>query len=65
MAKLKILMDAPTDIQRVFINSRCNGATYYGDYLPQHKRVWPRGTFLQRRLAELKKQNVKLTESEK
>ena len=43
-----------TEIQRVFLNSRINGAKYDGDRLPVHPRLWPRRTFLQRRLAEIR-----------
>jgi hypothetical protein len=43
-----------TQMQLVFLNSRINGATYDGDRLPVHPRVWPRRTFLQRRLAEIR-----------
>jgi hypothetical protein len=43
-----------TKIQLVFLNSRINGANYDGDRLPVHPRLWPRRTFLQRRLAEIR-----------
>jgi hypothetical protein len=43
-----------TDMQRVFINSRATGAHYDGEQLPLHRYVRPRGTFLQRRLAEIR-----------
>jgi hypothetical protein len=43
-----------TVMQRVFLNSRINGAQYDGDRLPVHPRLWPRRTFLQRRLAEIR-----------
>jgi hypothetical protein len=43
-----------TKMQLVFLNSRINGAKYDGDTLPVHPRLWPRRTFLQRRLAEIR-----------
>ena len=30
-----------TEIQRVFLNSRVNGAKYYGDTLPAYPWLWP------------------------
>ena len=43
-----------TPLQLVFLNSRINGAKYDGDALPVQPWSWPRRTFLQRRLAELR-----------
>jgi hypothetical protein len=43
-----------TQMQLVFLNSRINGAKYDGDALPVYPRLWPRRTFLQRRLAEIR-----------
>jgi hypothetical protein len=57
----KIGVDEPyTEIQRVFLNSRVNGARYEGEYLPEHRRDWPRKTFLQRRLAALRAADLDL-----
>jgi hypothetical protein len=42
--------------QLVFNQSRVNGAEYFGDQLPCNSWDWPKNTFLQRRLSELKKQ---------
>jgi hypothetical protein len=36
--------------QRVFAQSRVNGAVYDGDELPGYKWNWPKNTYLQRRL---------------
>jgi hypothetical protein len=41
--------------QLVFTQSKVNGAAYFGDRLPTHSWDWPKDTFLQRRLNELKK----------
>ena len=55
MGEKKIDVKEPyTEIQRVFLNSRINGAKYEGDTLPVYPRRWPRRTFLQRRLAEIR-----------
>lgn len=42
-----------TPMQLIFLNSRVNGARYDGESLPVQRRLWPRSTFLRRRLAEL------------
>jgi hypothetical protein len=42
--------------QLVFNQSRVNGAEYFGDQLPCNSWDWPKNTFLQKRLSELKKQ---------
>jgi hypothetical protein len=42
--------------QLVFNQSRVNGAEYFGEQLPCNSWDWPKNTFLQRRLSELKKQ---------
>ena len=39
----------------VFNQSRVNGAEYFGDLLPNNSWEWPKNTFLQRRLSELKR----------
>jgi hypothetical protein len=41
--------------EMVFNQSRVNGAEYFGDRLPCNSWDWPKNTFLQRRLNELKK----------
>lgn len=40
----------------IFTQSRVNGAPYRGEYLPAHSWIWPRGTFLQRRLRSVRAQ---------
>lgn len=42
---------------RVFGNSRVNGASYDGESLPVYPWSWPRGTYLQRRLREVRSEN--------
>ena len=44
--------------QLVFNQSKVNGAEYFGDRLPNHSWDWPKGTFLQKRLNELKRRRV-------
>lgn len=46
----KIEASTLTYWQRIFVQARVNGGTYTGDTLPLHRRVWPRDTYLQRRL---------------
>jgi hypothetical protein len=41
--------------QLVFNQSKVNGAEYFGDRLPSNSWDWPKDTFLQKRLSELKK----------
>ena len=47
--------------QLVFNQSRVNGAEYYGERLPINSWDWPKNTFLQKRLNELKKSRPDLT----
>jgi hypothetical protein len=44
--------------QLVFDQSKVNGAEYFGDRLPSNSWQWPKDTFLQKRLNELKKQRL-------
>jgi hypothetical protein len=44
--------------QLVFNQSRVNGAEYFGDRLPNNSWDWPKDTFLQKRLSELKKRRT-------
>jgi hypothetical protein len=41
--------------QLVFNQSKANGAEYFGDRLPSNSWDWPKDTFLQKRLGELRK----------
>jgi hypothetical protein len=47
---LKINTQKPSLWQRVFLQSKVNGAVYCGDQLPGMPWSWPTGTYLQRRL---------------
>lgn len=44
--------------QLVFNQSKVNGAEYFGERLPNNSWDWPKDTFLQKRLNELKRQRV-------
>jgi len=46
-----------TDWQRVFLQSKVNGAAYNGDALERHKWDWPKGTYFQRRFYRIKHLN--------
>jgi hypothetical protein len=48
--------------QLVFNQSKVNGAEYFGDRLPSHSWHWPKDTFLQRRLDELKKRRPRIAQ---
>lgn len=48
----------------IFNQSRVNGAPYRGEYLPAHSWIWPRGTFLQRRLRSVRAQESANVSSE-
>ena len=48
-----LISDNPKSILRVFENSRIYGAPYQEP--AQHRRIWPVGTWLQKRREELKK----------
>ena len=39
----------------IFSQSKANGAQYLGDQLPPQTWKWPKGTWLQNRLRELRK----------
>ena len=43
-----------TDWQRVFLQSKVNGAAYNGDALERHKWDWPKGTYFQRRFYRIR-----------
>ena len=38
--------------QRVFMQSKANGALYLGEQLPGARWEWPKNTYLQRRLRD-------------
>jgi siderophore synthetase component len=45
--------------QAIWARAKRNGTVQDFDSLPAHKWQWPTATFLQRRLAELKKRQIK------
>jgi len=46
----------PTPIQLIFESARCNGGLYLGEMLIGQPWQWPKATWLQKRLAEVKKE---------
>ena len=49
-----------TKYQLILSQSRTYGGVYTGDQLPAHRRIWPRETWLSKRLREIKeKEDVK------
>jgi hypothetical protein len=47
---LKCDTQKPSFWQRVFLQSKVNGALYSGEQLPGARWEWPKDTYLQRRL---------------
>jgi hypothetical protein len=47
-------MQQPSFWQLVFLHSKVNGAPYEGENLAGHSWKWPKDTFLQRRLKEIR-----------
>lgn len=45
-----------TDIQNIFNNSKANDAPYDGEKLPLNGFPFPQGTWLQRRIQELREE---------
>ena len=41
--------------QLIFLQSKVNGAAYRGDKLPHYKWAWPKGTWLQNRIVQVRK----------
>ena len=48
--RIKVSKGKLTGWQRIFLQSKANGAPYNGDALDQYKWEWPKGTYFQRRL---------------
>jgi len=46
----------PTPIQLIFESAKVNGGAYYGEHLTAQRWEWPKSTWLQKRLAEVKKE---------
>jgi hypothetical protein len=47
-------LEKPSFWQLVFAQSKVNGAHYIGDHLPGSNWDWPKDTFLQRRLRQVR-----------
>ena len=50
MKAMENAMEKPSYWQRVFLQSKVNGAMYFGEELPGRNWSWPKDTYLQRRL---------------
>jgi hypothetical protein len=50
MKAMDTAVDKPSYWQRVFLQSKVNGAAYTGEELPGRNWNWPKDTYLQRRL---------------
>jgi hypothetical protein len=46
--------DQLTSWQLIFLQSKVNGCAYRGEELPQRKWEWPKNTWLQERLSQLR-----------
>jgi hypothetical protein len=51
-------LENPTTWQRIFLQSRVNGAPYGEDQQLNFKWRWPEDTYLQRRLRQLQRSRV-------
>jgi hypothetical protein len=47
-------LQQPSFWQLVFLQSKVNGARYEGDQLTGHSWIWPKDTYLQRRLKQIR-----------
>lgn len=54
MTDVNTEFETPSFWQRVFAQSKVNGAQYQGEQLPGQLWNWPRDTFLQRRLRRIR-----------
>jgi len=52
-------LDRPSDWQKIFINSRVNGGTYYErEFELPLRMTWPKATWFQKRLKGVKDDNA-------
>jgi hypothetical protein len=51
-------METPSYWQRIFLQSKVNGAAYSGDELPGRNWDWPKDTYLQRKLHQARYSQV-------
>jgi hypothetical protein len=56
MKAQEISIEKPTIWQQIFLQSKVNGAPYYGDLLPGRDWNWPKDSYLKRRLKRLRSQ---------
>ncbi|HEY3303633.1 MAG TPA: hypothetical protein VGL70_08890 [Candidatus Binatia bacterium] len=56
MKAQEISIEKPSVWQQIFLQSKVNGAPYYGDLLPGRDWNWPRDSYLKRRLKRLRSQ---------
>jgi hypothetical protein len=56
MKAQEISIEKPSVWQQIFLQSKVNGAPYYGDFLPGRDWNWPRDSYLKRRLKRLRTQ---------
>lgn len=54
MKQMEIDSEKQSFWQLVFLQSKVNGAPYYGEELPGRNWNWPKDTYLQRRLQRSK-----------
>lgn len=54
MKAQEISIEKPSVWQQIFLQSKVNGAPYYGDLLPGRDWNWPRDSYLKRRLKRLR-----------
>ena len=50
MKQMEMDSEKPSFWQVVFLQSKVNGAPYFGEQLPGRNWDWPKDTYLQRRL---------------
>jgi hypothetical protein len=54
MKAQEISIEKPSVWQQIFLQSKVNGAPYYGDLLPGRDWNWPKDSYLKRRLKRLR-----------
>jgi hypothetical protein len=54
MKTLVTSIEKPTFWQQIFLQSKVNGAPYYGELLPGQDWNWPKDSYLKRRLKHVR-----------
>jgi hypothetical protein len=49
-----VSLKKPSLWQLIFLQSKVNGAAYFGERLPGHNWNWPKNTYFQRRLQQVR-----------